>query len=305
MTTLATVSEPTSGTVPNQRVSVVMITRNRRTQVMSTLRHLTALPDQPPIVVVDNASTDGTADAVARCFPEVVCIRRTSNDGAVGRTIGVRAADTPYIAFSDDDSWWAPHALDTAADHFDSSPRLALLAARMLVGTAEVLDPVCQEMADSPLPRQPDLPGPSVLGFVACGAVVRRSAYLQAGGFHPVIGFGGEETVLAQDLAAAGWGLAYVDDVVAHHHPIRNPDRSNRLGVVARNDLLSVWLRRPLRIALSRSLRTVRAAARTDDAQARAVLLGALRRLPDALRARQVLSPQVEGQIRLLENKDV
>lgn len=289
----------------NDRVSVVMITRNRRSQVLSTLGHLSALPDRPPIVLVDNASTDGTADAVAGAFPEVTCIRRTTNGGAVSRTIGVRAARTPYVAFSDDDSWWAPHALDAAADHFDASPRLALLAARMLVGPAEVLDPVCQEMADSPLPRRPDLPGPSILGFVACGAIVRRSAYLQAGGFHPVIGFGGEETVLAQDLAAAGWGLAYVDDVVAHHHPTRNRDRSDRREIVARNDLLSVWLRRPLRVALARSFDSVVAAVRADDAQARPVLRAALRRLPDALRSRQVLSAQVEGQIRLLEAKNV
>jgi hypothetical protein len=50
----------------------------------------------------------------------------------------------------------------------------------------------------SPLPRQPDLPGPPVLGFVACGAVVRRSAYLAVGGFSPVVFFLGEETLLAQ-----------------------------------------------------------------------------------------------------------
>ncbi len=269
---------------------------------MSSLGHLTDLPERPAIVLVDNASTDGTADAVARLFPAVTCIRRTVNDGAVSRTIGVVAAQTPYIAFSDDDSWWAPHALDTAAEHFDRSPRLALLAARMLVGASDRLDPVCHEMAASPLPRQPDLPGPSILGFVACGAVVRRSAYLQVGGFHPVIGFGGEETVLAQDLAAAGWALSYVDEVVAHHHPVPSRDRSDRPALVARNDLLSVWLRRPLRIALGRSLQFARTAARTDDAQARTVLLGAVRRLPGALRSRRVLSAHVERQIRLLED---
>jgi GT2 family glycosyltransferase len=281
-----------------------MITRNRRAQVMSSLEHLTALPGRPPIVLVDNASTDGTVDCVARRFPSVTCIRRPINEGALSRTIGVQATSTPYVAFSDDDSWWGTTSLDIAAGHFDRSPRLALLAARMLVGEAQVLDPVCREMAASPLPRRPDLPGPSILGFVACGAVVRRSAYLQVGGFHPVIGFGGEETVLAQDLAAAGWGLAYADDVVAYHRPLPNRDRSGRRRLVARNDLLSVWLRRPLRIALSRSAQHVRAAARTDAADARSVLLAALPRLPGALRSRRVLSAHVEQQIRLLEERN-
>ena len=47
---------------------------------------------------------------------------------------------------------------------------------------------------------EPDLPGRSVLGFLACGAVVRRSAFVQAGGFDPVVHFGGEEERLALDL---------------------------------------------------------------------------------------------------------
>ena len=52
-------------------------------------------------------------------------------------------------------------------------------------------------MRDSPLEREADLPGPSVLGFLACGTIVRREAYLQAGGFDPLLFFFGEEELLA------------------------------------------------------------------------------------------------------------
>src|SRR3712207_8738424 len=41
------------------------------------------------------------------------------------------------------------------------------------------LDPTCVAMARSPLDVGTSLPGPAVLGFVACGAVVRRDAYLE------------------------------------------------------------------------------------------------------------------------------
>src|SRR5436309_3600337 len=55
----------------DQRVAVVMITYNRREEALRTLVRLTALPEKPRIVVVDNGSSDGTAAAVAERFPEV------------------------------------------------------------------------------------------------------------------------------------------------------------------------------------------------------------------------------------------
>src|SRR5438445_2853364 len=48
----------------DRRISVVIATWNRRTELARTLRQLTALPERPRLVVVDNASTDGTAAAV-------------------------------------------------------------------------------------------------------------------------------------------------------------------------------------------------------------------------------------------------
>ncbi|MGP4091853.1 glycosyltransferase family 2 protein, partial [Streptomyces sp. KR55] len=106
------------------RVTVAMITRNRCRSVLRTLDRLATLPERPPVVVVDNGSTDATVAAV-RAHPvgaRVLAVGR--NTGALGRNLAVRHATTPYVAFSDDDSWWAPGALDTAADVLDAQPRL-------------------------------------------------------------------------------------------------------------------------------------------------------------------------------------
>src|SRR5215203_4712430 len=53
------------------RVAVVMITYNRREEVLRTLEQVARLPEAPRTVVVDNGSTDGTAAAVAARFPQV------------------------------------------------------------------------------------------------------------------------------------------------------------------------------------------------------------------------------------------
>ena len=85
---------------------------------------------------------------------------------------------------------------------------VVLVAGAILVGEDEHLDPVCAQMAASPLPIEPDLPGPPV--------------------------------------AAQGWGLAYVAGVVAHHHPSADREHSaSRRSRLARNQLLTAMMRRP------------------------------------------------------------
>src|SRR3954471_4137026 len=176
-------------------IGVVVATRNRAERLVDSVAHVLELSRDPPVVVVDNGSTDGTPDLVREAHPGVRVIRLLRNHGAAARTIGAALLNTTYVAFSDDDSWWAAGALEHSSALFAAHPRLALIASRTLVGPAEKLDPVSAEMAESPLPPDPSTPGAPVLGFIACGAVVRRSAFLEAGGFHPKLGLGGEETL--------------------------------------------------------------------------------------------------------------
>jgi GT2 family glycosyltransferase len=283
---------------PSAPVTVVIATRNRGPELLGTLTRLRALPEQPPIVVVDNGSTDGTAELVRAHCPGVQVVGLRRNQGAAARTVGARLVDSPYVAFSDDDSWWAPGALSRAADLLDRHPRLAVLAARVLVGPEERLDPVCAEMAHSPLPPAPDLPGPSVLGFIACGAVVRRTAFLEVGGFDVRLGVGGEEELLSVDLATRGLGLAYVHEVVAVHHPSTSRDPSGRRRVQVRNALWSAWLRRPLGGAARQTAHL--AALALHQPGARSGILLALLGLPWVLRERRPVHPELEAALRTL-----
>jgi GT2 family glycosyltransferase len=244
---------------PDRRVAVVMITYNRREEVLGSLARLTALAERPPIVVVDNGSTDGTAAAVAERFPGVSVVPAGRNLGAAGRTLGVRHVTAPYVAFADDDTWWGPGALRRAAELFDAHPRLAVVTARVLVGPEEREDPVCRELERSPLPAAPGMPGRPLLGFLAGASVVRRQAFLEAGGFRPEFFIGGEEELLAADLAARGWWLCYVPELVVHHHPSARRDAGSRRWYSVRNALWFAWLRRPLSAAVRQTLRQARA----------------------------------------------
>jgi GT2 family glycosyltransferase len=279
-------------------VAVVIATRNRGTELLGTLARLRALNEQPPIVVVDNGSTDGTPALVHTHHPGVLVVGLRGNRGGAARTVGARLVHSPYVAFSDDDSWWAPGALSRAAELLDRHPRLAVLAARVLVGPDQRLDPICAAMARSPLPSATDLPGPAVLGFIACGAVVRRGAFLEVGGFDVRLGVGGEEELLAMDLAARGWGLAYVDEVVAHHHPSPSRDPNGRRRIQVRNALWSAWLRRSFGGAARQSVHL--AALALHQPGARSGLLLALLGLPWVLRERRPVHPELEAALRSL-----
>ncbi|WP_313879547.1 hypothetical protein [Streptomyces silvisoli] len=89
-------------------------------------------------------------------------------------------------------------------------------------------------LAGSPLGPAPDLPGPSALGFLVCASVVRRAAFVDAGGVHPLLHFGGEEALLAIDLTARGWGAAHcplprLPSALLHRRPVPGwPERELR-----------------------------------------------------------------------------
>ena len=275
-------------------VTTVVVTRDRWPDLRSSLpRH------EGPVILVDNGSVDGTPEHVRRHFPEVDVVALPRNHGAAARNLGVARARTDLVAFADDDSWWAAGALARAAGCFQEHPRLALLAARTLVGTGGALDPASAIMARSPLGRSPDLPGPSVLGFVACASVVRRAQFLAVGGFDRVVFFMGEEQRVALDLAALGLGVCYVDSVVAHHHPstARDDGSQRRREVLAsRNAVLTALMRRPW----SGVARVVGQEARRGPS-GRVGVLHAATRAPLALVERAVLPPDVEGAVRVLE----
>jgi GT2 family glycosyltransferase len=225
--------------------TVVICTHDRRERLLATLGRLRALEFRPPIVVVDNASTDGTAAAVRARYPDVAVIELRRPLGAAARSARGRGGG---------------HAAGRVQRR-----RLVVGSRGARAGGARIRDlPAARAACCADRGRARRAPGRNEPGdareparvrtgaarstgarLLACGAVARRSAVLACGGFHPRYGFGGEEHLLAVDMAAAGWGLAYADQVVAHHEPASGP-RGSRADDELRNRLWSTWLRRPL-----------------------------------------------------------
>lgn len=244
------------------RVSIVVLTHNRLHELDRTLRHLTRLPEQPHIIVVDNGSRDGSALHVKRYFPQVELVCCSSNQGAAARNAGVRRVRTPYVAFCDDDTWWEAGALTLAANLLDKHARLGVVAGRVLVGPGNHLDPTCERMAASPLSSQ-GLPGARLISFMAGAAVMRTQAFREAGGYEPHLFLGAEEALMGLDMTALGWQLLYASEVVVHHHPSRQGrDKRGRQTALARNRLWIAWMRLSIMGALQMTWRILIDASR-------------------------------------------
>jgi len=280
------------------RATIVVLTHNRRVQLLNTLAALEKLPGNWPIIVMDNGSRDGTAAAVSLRFPSVMLIRARRNLGAAGRNIAAAYVHTPYIAFCDDDTQWDPGSLQRAVDVMDDGPAIAVLNACVHVGPMRLMDPTCQAMAKSPLARG-QLPGPRLLGFMAGACVMRTRAFYDAGGYWPPLFIGGEEELMALDLAERGWSMVYMEDVVTRHFPSKLRDSPLRHRLLVRNAIWVAWMRRPAKAAWRETWRQL------ARAKARRTLflstIDALTGLPRALRSRRVVSPQVEAMRRLLD----
>jgi GT2 family glycosyltransferase len=277
------------------KVSIVVLTFNRRDEVLRTLAKLVALPERPPIVVVDNGSCDGTVDAIKAKTPQVEIVALRKNQGASARNFGVAALHTPYVAFCDDDTWWEPGSIARGVRMLEQHPSVAVVCARIVVGEDMREDPTCALMADSPL-QACGATARALLGFMAGASVVRVAAYRQVGGYCANLFLGGEEELMALDLAARGWQMVYDSSLLVRHLPSSARDAGSRRALLVRN---AIWVA-CLRLPWSAVLRRMLALLALRDAPLR-TLWQTLVGLPWAMRHRRVIPQHVERMRQCIE----
>ena len=184
------------------QVSFVLATHNRREAVRTTLEALEAISSEAAgieVVVVDNTSTDGTADMVRRSFPHVRLMPLRRNLGSCAKAIGVNRASGQFVVFLDDDSHPRPGSIARMIEHFRESPRLAQ------AGFTVHLPDGRRECGA--------LPGI----YVGCGVGFRRDALRAVGNLDRTLFMQAEEYDLSFRLVRAGYDIAVFDDLHVEH----------------------------------------------------------------------------------------
>jgi GT2 family glycosyltransferase len=202
--------------VSELRFSVIVCTRNGRSRIAGCLRALQGQKLRPhEIVVVDDGSSDGTADFVAAGFPDLRVLRLEAGGLSAARNAGAEAATGEVLAFTDD---------DCEADE----GWLAGLAAAFEAGADAAggpnLPPPPAAAAEAIVTAAPGAPSHVMLDDVeaehlpGCNLAVRRAAYFAAGGFDPVFTTAGDDVDFCWRLRDRGFRLGFAPTAFVWHH---------------------------------------------------------------------------------------
>ena len=115
-------------------LTVCIVNYNGRAVLATTLRAVHDLVPKPAdIILVDNASTDGSVELVSEHYPDVRVIRLPLNGGpGPAREAGFRAATTSLVGFVDNDAAPAPDCFAVLAAALDATDRAALAMPRVV-----------------------------------------------------------------------------------------------------------------------------------------------------------------------------
>jgi hypothetical protein len=115
-------------------VSIVVVSWNTRELLLAALASVLPLGAvRGEVIVVDNASGDGSAEAVEARFPEVRVIRNERNLGfAGGVNVGLRAAREPYVLLLNSDTLVRGDAIARLLEYAEDHPRAGVIGPRVL-----------------------------------------------------------------------------------------------------------------------------------------------------------------------------
>jgi len=261
------------GVAERPKVRVVVLNWNGCAMLPACLDSVVALDypsDRMEVVVVDNGSTDGSVDLVRSRYPGVVVVSHETNLGfAMANNRAVSGAASPYVALLNNDCRVHAGWLAALVDYLEDSPRAAGAGSLVLDWDGDRIDFAGAAMSLTGRGHQPEhgrpaaeLPRHPSAQLFANGAamLVRRDAFLDAGGFDERFFAYYEDVDLGWRLWILGWEVALVPSSIAYH---RHHGTSRRIApeqievLLARNALLMViknygeeWLRRVLPVAL-------------------------------------------------------
>jgi GT2 family glycosyltransferase len=220
---------------PLPLVSVIITSRNRIRFLPRALETVYA-QDYPnsEILVLDDASDDGTSGYVRSHYPEVRLFRFENNQGLVaGRNLLMREARGEYIISLDDDAYFSnKDAISKVVERMRREPEIGVITLRVIERESEEFSPPGTERYTN-----------DFLGGAHC---TRKGVLAHTGAYREFLFRQGEESDLALRLLDKGYRILYFPGaVVVHDASPVGRDLNRMLTDAARNHLLRSWINEP------------------------------------------------------------
>ena len=195
-------------------ISVVITNYNRCEDLQAAIRSVKeqGYPNVE-IVVVDNASVDGSRSLLASAFPDVTVIALNRNVGMHGYSVGFQHCNGAFIFQMDNDSMMPDsNVLSEVVKRFKDGPTdLAVVATRVEEYNGDISTIDALRHLDER--RGPINTG----GFHAGGVGFRRSFLDEIGYYNPDVFLYGSELFLQMKFLAAGLSLFYYPEILVLH----------------------------------------------------------------------------------------
>ena len=204
-------------------------------QCLTTLASLTAMPEYE-VIVVDNASTDGTAEFLASLGGDVQVIHNPENHGfAVACNQGAKAASGESLLFLNNDTIPTEGWLNALVDEVERHPDVAVVGSKLLYedGTIQHAGVAFSRTMFGPYHIYQKLPADAPMVnrrrefqcVTAACMLVRREVFDQVGQFDEGFKNGFEDVDLCLKIREQGWHIIYRPDSVVYHLESQTPGR--------------------------------------------------------------------------------
>lgn len=239
-------------------VSVVVVTWNRRELLRSCLQSLKRQQWKQPfeVIVVDNASDDGSAEMALQAFGaepgfRLRLIRNQDNRGfCAANNQGFAASTSELVAVLNNDAEAEPHWLAALTEAFHERPDIGMAASKILVyedskridKAGHLIYPDGQnrgrgtgELDNGQYDRMEEVLWPD-----GCAAMYRRAMLDQIGGFDEDFFAYADDAELGLRARIAGWKCLYAPQAVVRHHrgATLGVRSARRLELIERNRVL-------------------------------------------------------------------
>lgn len=196
-------------------VTLVFLVYNRRDELRESLRRMLVESDYPPervdVIVVDNASTDGSAAMVRDEFPGVELVIRDRNIGVSGFNDGLTAARGHFVLALDDDCYLSPDGLRKAV--------AGALEHQADLVSFKVINPNDRHVFS-------DHYKTGLFMYWGCAVLMRREVIEALGGYDPEIFVWANELEFMLRFFDHGFRHLHAPDIVAWHMKEPKPEDS-------------------------------------------------------------------------------